>query len=76
MRRLLLLASVVFLVACNSTQKARDAANAEYAAHSYEQSLAAYQICASQNAKDPERCAALARVIESDKKRYESDGNR
>ncbi|HEY8163898.1 MAG: hypothetical protein ACR650_05315 [Methylocystis sp.] len=74
MRRLFLLWGLVGLAACNSTQSAKNEANAEYAVQSYEQSLAAYQICVAQNANDPERCAALARVIEADKRRYENGG--
>jgi hypothetical protein len=74
MRRLFLIASLIGLAACNSAPGAKDAASGEYAVQSYEQSLAAYQICAAQNTSDPDRCAALARVIEADKKRYESSG--
>jgi hypothetical protein len=65
--------AVVALVfgGCNSAQNARQAANEEYAVASYEQSLEAYQLCARQNAADPRKCGALARVIEADKQRYE-----
>jgi hypothetical protein len=74
MRRLFLFVSVIGLAACNSAGGVKDTGNGEYSVQSYEQSLAAYQICAAQNTSDPERCAALTRVIEADKKRYESNG--
>jgi hypothetical protein len=64
----------IFLFAlsgCNSAQRAKDVANQEYALGSYEQSLEAYQLCAEQNAKDPQKCSALARVIDADRKRFE-----
>lgn len=61
----------VALSGCNGVQAAKNAANEEYAVGSYEQSLAAYQICAAQNTDDPQKCSALARVIEADRKRYE-----
>lgn len=56
---------------CTSAQNAQQAANEEYAVGSYEQSLEAYQLCARQNAADPQKCSALARVIEADKQRYD-----
>jgi hypothetical protein len=69
MRYICLAALVIALSACNSAQSARE----EYAVGSYEQSLGAYQICAAQNAADPQKCSALARVIEADRKRYEKE---
>jgi hypothetical protein len=71
MRCLRLAALTLALAGCNSAQSARQAANEEYAVDSYEQSLQAYQLCARQNADDPQKCSALARVIEADRKRYE-----
>ncbi len=70
--RYLGLAALMFgLAACNGAQSAKDAANREYAVGSYEQSLEAYQLCAEHNPNDPQKCSALSRVIEADKKRYE-----
>lgn len=63
--------TVMGLAGCNS-MSAKNVANAQYAADSYEQSHSAYQICIAQNANDPEKCEALARVMEADKKRYET----
>lgn len=71
MRYLRLAAFMLALSGCNSTQSARDAVNKTYAVNSYEQSLQAYQLCAEQNAGDSQKCGALARVIEADRKRYE-----
>lgn len=71
MRRLFLFVAVIGLIGCNSPG-ARDATNAQYAADSYQQSLSAYRICAAQNANDPQKCDALAHVMEADKKRYET----
>lgn len=71
MRYLRLAALALVLAGCNSVQTAKQAANEEYAVGSYEQSLEAYQLCAQQNANDPQKCSALARVIEADKKRYD-----
>ena len=65
------LALALALAGCNSPQLAQQAANAEYAIDSYEQSLEAYQLCLRQNADDQQKCGALARVIEADKKRYD-----
>lgn len=71
MRYLRLAALTLALAGCNSAQSARQAASEEYAVDAYEQSLQAYQLCAQQNAADPQKCSALARVIDADKKRYE-----
>jgi hypothetical protein len=71
MRYLGLGALILALSACNSAQSAKDAATREYAVGSYEQSLEAYQLCAEHNRNEPEKCSALSRVIEADKKRYE-----
>ncbi len=59
------------LSGCNSAQSAKDAANREYAVNSYEQSLEAYQLCVAQNPNDQQKCSAVARVIDADRKRYE-----
>lgn len=60
------------LTGCNSSpQSVKDAVNREYAVSSYEQSLEAYQICVAQNPNDQQKCSALARVIDADRKRYE-----
>ena len=69
--RVVVALSPLALSACNSMQAGRDAANREYAVGSYEQSLEAYQICAEQNPGDQQKCSALARIIEADRKRYE-----
>ena len=71
MRYLRLAAVTLALSGCNSAQNARRAASEEYAVDSYGQSLEAYQLCARENADDPQKCSALARVIDADKKRYE-----
>lgn len=71
MHYLRLAALALALAGCNSAQTAKQAANEEYAVNSYEQSLEAYQLCARQNANDPQKCSALARVIEADKQRYD-----
>ncbi len=59
------------LSGCNSAKSAKDVANREYAVNSYEQSLEAYQLCVAQNPNDQQKCSALARVIDADRKRYE-----
>jgi hypothetical protein len=69
--RYLAIALIFALSACNSAQSAKEASNREYAVESYEQSLQAYQLCAERYPNEPQRCAALSRVIEADKKRYE-----
>ncbi|GLI92722.1 hypothetical protein [Methylocystis echinoides] len=69
--RYLAFALMFALSACNSAQSVKEAANREYAVDSYEQSLQAYQLCAERNAGDPQKCSALSRVIEADRKRYE-----
>lgn len=71
MRYLCLVALAVALSACNSAQTVKDSANREYAVNSYEQSLEAYQLCAERNKSEPQKCSALSRVIEADKKRYD-----
>lgn len=71
MRHLRPVAFMLALSACNSAQTAKDVANREYAVGSYEQSLEAYQLCSARNPGDPEKCSALSRVIEADRKRYE-----
>lgn len=71
MRHFLLLPFAAALAGCNSAQGVTQAATEEYAVGSYEQSLEAYQLCAARNADDPQKCSALARVIEADRKRYE-----
>lgn len=71
MYRLSLAILALALSGCNSLQNAQQAANEEYAVDSYEQSLEAYQLCARQNSGDPQKCSALARVIEADKRRYD-----
>lgn len=71
MRHLWLAAVALMLAGCNSLQNAQQAENEEYTVGSYEQSLEAYQLCARQNAGDPQKCSALARVIEADKRRYD-----
>lgn len=71
MRWLFLFVAAAVLAGCNSPGS-RDVANAQYAADSYEQSAAAYRMCAAQNASDPQKCDALAHVMEADKKRYEA----
>lgn len=71
MRHFWLAALALTLAGCNSLQNPQQAANEEYAVDSYEQSLEAYQLCARQNAGDPQKCSALARVIEADKRRYD-----
>ncbi len=71
MRLMLLLLCAAACASCNSPQAARQAATEEYAVGSYEQSLEAYQLCAAQNADNSQKCSALARVIEADRKRYE-----
>lgn len=64
------------LAGCNSAQSAKKEAEQEYAVSSYEQSLKAYQLCAEQNRDDPEKCSALARVMEADRKRYDRESPR
>jgi hypothetical protein len=71
MRRLIFILLPIMLAGCNSLHGGKEAANEEYAVDSYEQSVAAYQLCASQNPNNPEKCSALARVLDADKKRYE-----
>lgn len=71
MRYLGLAALILALSACNSAQSAKDAATREYAVGSYEQSLEAYQLCVAHNPNDQQKCSALSRVIDADKKRYE-----
>lgn len=71
MRYLSLSALMLALSACNGAQSVKDAANREYAVDSYEQSLQAYQLCSEQNTNDPQKCSAISRVIEADRKRYE-----
>lgn len=64
----------IFMLAlsgCNSAKSAKESANREYAVGSYEQSLQAYQLCAEQNPDNQQKCSALSRVIEADRKRYE-----
>ncbi len=73
MRFLLLTILSIGLAACNSAQSAKTVANEEYAIGSYEQSLKAYQLCVEQNPGDQQKCSALARVMEADKKRYDRD---
>lgn len=69
--RYLALALMLALSACNSAQSVKEEANREYAVGSYEQSLEAYQLCAAHHPDAPQKCSALSRVIEADKKRYE-----
>ncbi|PPD42972.1 MAG: hypothetical protein CTY15_11370 [Methylocystis sp.] len=71
MRVVLIAVLAALSTGCNSPQAAKEAATQEYAVGSYEQSLEAYQLCAARNADDPQKCSALARVIDADKKRYE-----
>jgi hypothetical protein len=72
MRHLWLAAALTLALAgCNSAKTARQVENAEYAIDSYEQSQEAYQLCVRQNPGDPQKCGALLRVIEADKKRYD-----
>jgi hypothetical protein len=71
MRRLLLVAFPIALASCSSAQGAKETAKREYAVESYEQSLAAYQLCIAKNAAEPQKCGALAHVLEADKKRFE-----
>ncbi len=59
------------LAGCNSVQNAKESANREYAVDSYEQSLQAYQLCVEQNPNDQQKCSAVARIIDADRKRYE-----
>lgn len=73
MRYLALFVGFVSLAGCNTAQSARKAVDQEYAIGSYEQSLKAYQLCAEQNSGDPDKCSALARVMEADRKRYEKE---
>jgi hypothetical protein len=74
MRHLRAIAAMIGLSACNSAQSAKKEAEQEYAVGSYEQSLKAYQLCSAENKAEPEKCSALARVLEADKKRYEKEG--
>lgn len=74
MRNLILIAGLVALAGCNSASSAKKAAEQEYAIGSYEQSMRAYQLCAEQNPGEPEKCSALSRVMEADRKRYDKDG--
>jgi hypothetical protein len=71
MRLLRLAALTLALAGCAGTQAERKFENAEYAIDAYEQSQEAYQLCLRQNAGDPQKCSALLRVIEADKKRYD-----
>jgi hypothetical protein len=71
-RRCILFLSIG-LAGCNSLQSGKDAANQEYAADSFQQSLEAYNICVKENPNDQQKCGALARVLEADKKRYEKN---
>ncbi|WP_424361841.1 hypothetical protein [Methylocystis parvus] len=73
MRHLILIAGLIGLAGCNSASGAKKAAEQEYAVGSYEQSMRAYQICAEQNPGDPEKCSALSRMMEADRKRYDKD---
>lgn len=70
-RAILVLLAAASLAACNSAKVAKQEAAEDYAVTSYEQSLAAYQLCAKSNADDPQKCSALARVMEADKARYD-----
>jgi hypothetical protein len=71
MRRAICVLLPIVLSGCNSLHGAKEAANEEYAVDSYEQSVAAYQLCAAENKGDPDKCSALARVLEADRKRYD-----
>lgn len=73
MRHLVLTIGLIGLAGCNSGSGAKKALDQEYVVDSYEQSLKAYQLCMGQHSREPEKCGALARVMETDKKRYESD---
>ncbi|QGM98407.1 hypothetical protein [Methylocystis parvus] len=73
MRHLIAIVGLIGLTGCNSAQSAKKEAEQEYAVGSYEQSLKAYQLCSAQNRDEPEKCGALARVMEADKKRYERE---
>lgn len=57
---------------CNSAKSAKETANREYAVSSYEQSVEAYQLCAQRHPDDPQKCSALSRVMEADRKRYQN----
>jgi hypothetical protein len=72
MKRVLFSLTVLSLAGCSGgNQTAKVAANREFAVESYEQSLGAYQLCQERNAGDPQKCSALARVLEADRKRFE-----
>ncbi|WP_442754305.1 hypothetical protein ACNHKD_15110 [Methylocystis sp. JAN1] len=73
MRYLILIAGLAALAACNSASNARKEADQEYAVGSYEQSMKAYQLCAEQNPGNPEKCSALSRVMDADRKRYDKE---
>jgi hypothetical protein len=71
MRYLRLAALILTLAGCNSARTTQQVESAEYAIDSYEQSQEAYQLCTRQNPDNPQKCGALLRVIEADKKRYD-----
>jgi hypothetical protein len=72
MHRALFIIAAPLLAGCGGGgQVAKTVANRDFAVASYEQSLAAYQICAERNAGDSQKCSALARVLEADRKRFE-----
>jgi hypothetical protein len=73
MRGWFLIVGLIGLAGCNSAQSAKREADQEYAVGSYEQSLKAYQLCVAQSGDDPEKCSALARVMEADKRRFEKE---
>jgi hypothetical protein len=73
MRYLILLIGLISFAGCNSAPSVKKASDQEYVIGSYEQSLKAYQLCAARNPDDPEKCSALSRVMEADKKRYEKE---
>jgi hypothetical protein len=71
-RALFIFAASLLMASCGGGgQAVKTVANRDFAVASYEQSLAAYQICAERNGGDSQKCSALARVLEADRKRFE-----
>jgi hypothetical protein len=61
---------LAFCAGCSSTSGGRGQEQSYANAAKY-QSLDAYQICTEDNPGDPEKCAALVKLLEDDKKRLD-----
>jgi hypothetical protein len=72
MHRVLFIAAALLLASCGGgNQAAKTVATREFATEAYEQSLSAHQLCVERNGGDSQKCSALARVLEADRKRFE-----